>query len=120
MSAATFHPRSASRFRRSCLGLGALVGVSAVLLSTPHAGAAPAAAGLPRPDHVVVVIEENHGYSQIIGSSSAPYINSLAKQGASFTQSFAVTHPSEPNYLALFSGSTQGVTDDSCPDWSKT
>ena len=67
------------------------------------------------PDHVVLVIEENHGYSEIIGSSPAPYINSLAAQGALMTNSFAITHPSEPNYLDLFSGSNQGITDDSCP-----
>lgn len=72
-------------------------------------------APLPKPAHIVIVIEENHGYSQIIGSSQAPYINTLATQGASFTKSYAITHPSEPNYLALFSGSTQGITDDSCP-----
>jgi hypothetical protein len=79
-------------------------------------GAEPAAAAsVPRPDHVVVVVMENHSYGEIIGGSSAPYIKSLATSGASFTQSFAVTHPSEPNYLALFSGSTQGITDDSCP-----
>src|SRR5579859_1102188 len=71
--------------------------------------------GIAPPDHVVVVMEENHSFSQIIGSSSAPYINSLAQQGALFTQSFAVEHPSQPNYLDLFSGSNQGVTDDSCP-----
>jgi phosphatidylinositol-3-phosphatase len=70
---------------------------------------------LPRPDHVVMVIEENHSYSQIIGSPDAPYINRLATQGALFTQSFGITHPSQPNYLALFSGSTQDVTDNSCP-----
>lgn len=58
---------------------------------------------------------ENHSYSSIIGSSSAPYIKDLAAQGASFTHSYAVTHPSEPNYLALFSGSTAGLQDDSCP-----
>ena len=58
---------------------------------------------------------ENHSYSEVIGSSAAPYINGLALQGASFTASHAVTHPSEPNYLAFFSGSTQGLTDDSCP-----
>ena len=73
------------------------------------------AAAIPRPDHVVIVVEENHAYSQIIGNSSAPYINSLAKQGASFTNSHGVQHPSEPNYLELFSGSNQGVNDDSCP-----
>ncbi len=71
---------------------------------------------VPRPDHVVVVVEENHSYSDVIGNTSeAPFINALAGRGASFTQSFAVTHPSEPNYLALFSGSVQGVSDDSCP-----
>jgi acid phosphatase len=72
---------------------------------------------VPTPAHVVVVMEENHGFSEIIGSPDAPYINSLAsdKHAALFTQSFALTHPSQPNYLLLFSGSNQGVTDDSQP-----
>jgi acid phosphatase len=74
--------------------------------TTPH---------LPRPDHIVMVIEENRSYSQMIDSRDAPYINSLTAKGAVFTQSFGVTHPSQPNYLALFSGSTQGITDNSCP-----
>jgi len=74
-----------------------------------------AAAQVPTPAHVIVVMEENHGYSEIIGSPDAPYINMLATQGASFTNSHAITHPSQPNYLALFSGSQQGITDDSCP-----
>ncbi|MGF7236727.1 MAG: alkaline phosphatase family protein [Frankia sp.] len=73
------------------------------------------ATGIPRPDHVVVVVMENHAYSGILGSGSAPYLTGLAARGASFTQSFAVAHPSQPNYLALFSGSAQGITDDSCP-----
>ena len=73
------------------------------------------ATGVPVPAHVVIVVEENHGYSQIIGSPQAPYINTLASEGALFVNSFAMTHPSEPNYLDLFSGSNQGVTDDSCP-----
>ncbi|GAB3969631.1 hypothetical protein GCM10029978_041300 [Actinoallomurus acanthiterrae] len=94
--------------------IAALIGLT---LAVPLVASAPAnaAAGLPRPDHVVVVVMENHSYSEIVGNSSAPYITSLAGQGANFSQSFAVTHPSEPNYLELFSGSTQGVTDDSCP-----
>lgn len=70
---------------------------------------------LPRPDHIVIVIEENHSYSQIVGSADAPYINSLVAQGASFTRSFGVGHPSQPNYLVLFSGSAQQVIDNSCP-----
>jgi phosphatidylinositol-3-phosphatase len=77
-------------------------------------------AALPVAAHIVVVVEENHSYSEIIGSSDAPYLNSLAAQGAVFTQSLALGHPSEPNYLALFSGSTQGITDDSCPNTFST
>lgn len=66
---------------------------------------------LPRPDHIVVVVEENHGFSDIIGNHAAPFINSLAAKGALSTNFFAVAHPSQPNYRALFSGSTQGVRD---------
>jgi hypothetical protein len=69
----------------------------------------------PSYDHVVVVIEENHSLTQVIGSTSAPYINSLAANGSSFTNMFAITHPSQPNYLHFFSGSSQGVTNDSVP-----
>jgi len=70
---------------------------------------------LPRPDHVVLVIEENKSFKQIINNSAAPYINSLVPRAALFTQSFAIAHPSQPNYLALFSGDTHGVMDDRCP-----
>lgn len=76
---------------------------------------AEAAGLLPRPDHVVIVIEENHAYGQIVGNPEAPYINALAKRGMLFTQSYGVTHPSQPNYLALFAGSTYAITDDACP-----
>jgi acid phosphatase len=82
--------------------------------TAPPGTAAPAGA-LPRLKHTLVVVMENHGYGQVIGSPDAPFINSLAGRGALFTGAHAITHPSEPNYLALFSGSTQGVTDDSCP-----
>lgn len=78
-------------------------------------GSGGSSAGVPRPDHVVIVIEENHVYTDIYGNRSAPYMTSLADGGALFTQSHGVEHPSEPNYLDLFSGSNQGVTDDSCP-----
>lgn len=71
--------------------------------------------GIPVPRHVVVVIMENHSYSQIIGNPAAPYLNRLARQGRSLVHMQSVTHPSEPNYLALFSGSTHGISDDSCP-----
>lgn len=86
-----------------------------LLALLPLAVAASADAAMPQPAHVVVVVMENHSYDDIIGIASAPYINSLAAEGASFSQSFAIEHPSQPNYLDLFSGSNQGVTDDSCP-----
>jgi phosphatidylinositol-3-phosphatase len=70
---------------------------------------------IPKPDHTVVVIMENHAYSDVIGNVSAPYINSLKNAGANFTDSHAVSHPSEPNYLALFEGDTENLSDDSCP-----
>ncbi|WP_133247562.1 putative Ig domain-containing protein, partial [Arthrobacter sp. H-02-3] len=66
-------------------------------------------------DHIVILMDENQKDTSIIGNSSAPYLNSLATSGANMTQTFAESHPSQPNYLALFSGSTQGVTDDSYP-----
>jgi phosphatidylinositol-3-phosphatase len=85
-----------------------LCGCSSMKTQSP--GPAPSV-----PAHIVIVMEENRSYAEIIGSPDAPYINSLATQGALFTQSFAIGHPSQPNYLALISGSTQGITDDSCP-----
>jgi hypothetical protein len=66
-------------------------------------------------DHVVWVLMENHSYNEIIGSSSAPYINQLASQCGLAGNYFAASHPSLPNYVALSSGSTQGITDDNPP-----
>ncbi|MFE9650475.1 alkaline phosphatase family protein [Streptomyces sp. NPDC006365] len=85
----------------------------AALLPTASCGIA--GAHTPRPDHIVVVIEENHGYADIIGNPRAPYINDLARRGASLTDFYGITHPSQPNYLGLFSGNSQDVVRDSCP-----
>ncbi len=73
------------------------------------------AATIPRFDHVVVLIEENHSYEQIVGNADAPYLNHLRSRGASFTHMRGETHPSQPNYLYLFSGDNQGVTDNTPP-----
>jgi acid phosphatase len=75
-----------------------------------------AAGGLPTPQHILVAVFENKAYDQLVGSSQAPWFNnSLVAGSALFTNAHAETHPSQPNYLALFSGSTHGVTDDHCP-----
>lgn len=58
---------------------------------------------------------ENHSFENIIGNSQAPFINKLAKENLLFTKSYAVAHPSEPNYVALYSGSTHGLHSDACP-----
>ena len=87
----------------------------AVWLASSLAGGALLFAKPPSYDHVVVVIEENHAFDEIIGSSQAPFINSLANEGVLFTDMYALTHPSQPNYIHLFSGSNQGVTGDSLP-----
>jgi len=65
--------------------------------------------------HVVWVVMENHAYDSVIGSSQAPYENQLAKRCALATNFRAETHPSLPNYLAMTSGSTHGVSDDDPP-----
>jgi hypothetical protein len=83
--------------------------------ATSTATAAPTALGVPAFDHIVVVMEENTNYTNIIGSTDAPYINSLANTGANLTQMYAETHPSEPDYLAFYAGSTFGISDDNCP-----
>ena len=90
----------------------ALLGALAFLaLAVP----APAAT-LPRPAHVIVVIDENQAFWQVLGEGAkyAPWLNSIAKTGAIFTDSHGVTHPSQPNYLALFAGLTNTNGDD-CP-----
>jgi hypothetical protein len=83
--------------------------------STPAPSTPSSATALPEFRHIVVVIFENRAYGEVIGNASAPYFTKLASEGANFTDFMAIAHPSQPNYLALFSGSTQGMTSDSCP-----
>ncbi len=107
------------------MNLRQLFAFTAIALS---AGAPPSLCGgtLPRPDHVVVVIMENRSYNRIIGNPAAPHINALAAEGALFVPaatdpeatrsgSHALRHPSQPNYLELYSGSNQGVVGSGYP-----
>lgn len=84
----------------------------ALMLAAQNALAADV---LPHPDHIVIVMEENKPFSKIIGNKEAAYINQLARHGMLFTNAYGVTHPSQPNYLAFFSGSTQGIGSNVCP-----
>ena len=81
---------------------------SPTLTASPSPTATP---GFDHPSHVFVVILENTPVEQAIGPK-APYLAELAHRYGLATNYFGVAHPSQPNYLELFSGSTQGVTDD--------
>src|SRR6185312_12960544 len=64
-----------------------------------------------KPQHVVWIVMENQAFS-VVGSHSAPYLTRLAAACGLATRFTAEAHPSLPNYLAITSGSTQGVTND--------
>jgi phosphatidylinositol-3-phosphatase len=105
-----------SRTRARVIAVIAAAAGLTTMATLLFSGAASAAGSVHRFNHVVIVVMENKNYSDIIGRpDEAPYLNSLAVRGAVFSHSFAVTHPSQPNYLALFSGSTQRVSGDDCP-----
>jgi phosphatidylinositol-3-phosphatase len=74
------------------------------------AGRATAAAPVPAFAHVVVIVFENKESTSVFGNRAAPTFNSYGRRYAKLTRYFGVTHPSLPNYLALVSGSTQGIT----------
>jgi len=87
---------------------------AALLLAAVAALAAitPARAATPPFDHVVVVMMENKSYDQV---RTQPFTMSLMAQGATFTNSFGVTHPSQPNYIAFWAAGLLGVTNNNCP-----
>lgn len=71
----------------------------------------PIAADPPTFSHIVMLVEENHSYSDVVGSSSMPYLNSLISQYGLATQYFANTHPSLPNYFVLTTGLMESNND---------
>ena len=66
--------------------------------------------GIPAFRHIYVIVMENKEYGRIVGSSQAPYLNSLIARYGLTTNFYAVTHPSQPNYIALTSGGLQGTS----------
>jgi hypothetical protein len=75
-------------------------------------GAAGARGGVPAFRHVLVIVFENKERESVLGSSDAPTFNRLASDYATLDRYYGVAHPSLPNYLALVSGSTHGITSD--------
>jgi hypothetical protein len=86
----------------------------AIASSDPPQSTAPIVDRGPRTtrSHVVVVVMENKEQGRVLGSTNAPYLTRLARRGGVAANSFGVRHPSLPNYIALVSGSTQGITSD--------
>jgi hypothetical protein len=103
---------------RALLALG-LLGLAASCGSgaTPAATGASAPAGARAPDfaHVLVVVFENREATDVAGNPGAPTFRAIGRRYATLTRYTAITHPSLPNYLALVSGSTHGITSD-CTD----
>ncbi len=102
------------RLPRTFLALFALCVLAALQLACGGGSVqvqTPVPAGQPTFSHVVLVVEENHSYSEVIGNASMPYINSLAPQYGLAAQYFADAHPSLPNYLLLTTGLTETFDD---------
>src|SRR5215467_7320677 len=83
-----------------------------VVMGLAPAGASPRPATAGHYDHIFVIVEENHSFADVIGNPAAPNLNSLASAYGVATHYFGVTHPSEPNYVALLGGSPFTVTSD--------
>jgi phospholipase C len=99
----------------ACLSLLTGTSLAAGAGAHPACGSYGNRAAPARLPHVLWIWMENHSADQIIGSSSAPYINQLASQCGLATNYHAVTHPSLPNYIAATSGDYWGIQDDDPP-----
>jgi len=107
--------------------LAALILVSSSILQLACSGASsgassggapqtpPASGGgnqvVPAVTHVILVVEENQSYEDVVGSESMPYFNSLLRSGGLATQYYAEAHPSLPNYFELTAGQTIALND---------
>ncbi len=86
------------------------LGLSAALICSIAFSAL--AEAMPRYEHIFIVVAENKGFDQVIGSPDAPKLNSLAKEYGLATKYYGVVHPSEGNYVAMLGGNTFGIHDD--------
>jgi hypothetical protein len=108
-SARTLPALAAAAAAAAAIGIAPASASPAPATSPP---APPLPATSPHYDHVFVIVEENHGYTDVIGNPAAPNLNALASRYGTATNYDAVTHPSEPNYVALLGGSPYTVAND--------
>jgi acid phosphatase len=85
----------------------------AIPMSPASVSGVTTASYVPAFTHIYVIVMENKEYGSVVGNTHAPYINFLIRHYGLATNYTAVAHPSEPNYLALWGGSTFGISDDS-------
>src|SRR2546421_6467004 len=90
----------------------ALVALVAPGTISAHTASVDSRSSLKNYQHAFIIMMENTGYDSLIGNANAPWINSAAATYGLATNYFGVTHPSQPNYIAATSGSTNGVTSD--------
>ena len=101
--------------------LAALALLASTTLGTAHATEGTVAlGGVPKLDHVFVIMMENHGYAQIIGNPEMPFTNAEALSANLAMNYFAVAHPSLTNYLETVGGSNFGILNDNSPIWRST
>jgi hypothetical protein len=91
--------------------------VAMAFVATTSAQEGPVPKGVPKLDHVFIIMMENHGYSQVAGNPNNPFVNKLAQSANSSHNYFAIAHPSLTNYLEISGGSNFGIHTDNYPDW---
>ncbi len=110
--------RNAKRLQLFGMSSLVLIALTLAALMMPQAVSAHAKGGpgnrsdLKNYQHVFIIMMENTSFTSLIGNPKAPFINSAAKTYGLATNYFGVTHPSQPNYIAATSGSTNGVAND--------
>jgi phospholipase C len=92
-----------------------VLGIAAASSAFSAEGVIPS--GIPHLDHVWVIMEENHGYSQVVGNPNLPFTNDWISFANTASNYFAIAHPSLTNYLEITGGSNFGVHSDNYPDW---
>ncbi len=110
---------SASNYsKRTIIVKKAAIALSLLAMTQPALAAeGPVPKGIPRLEHIFLIMMENHGFSQIVNNPNAPFINKYAKSANLGTNYFAIAHPSLTNYLEVVGGSNFGVLTDNTPDW---
>jgi phosphatidylinositol-3-phosphatase len=106
----TVVPSATTTYTAVANGPGGTSNATVTVSVTPSPPPPPPSA-VPVFSHVFVVVEENHSYSSVIGSSAMPYLNSLASRYGLATQYYGDVHPSIGNYFMMATGQLINTND---------